>query len=374
MKSTVPPTLAERVTGGVVRRLLRHVVWQASESHNLSGKPGDHFPLVIVLGREHYQERKKRYPALRIRDLQNVLSAELDGEPPTLTLPGPVRGDGRDVSFFRLDPAVVEALPRSLFIVPESVLLGAHLAEGDWADVDRQGFQYFLFGDGVSQPAGGALGQRELVAMAAGVDPGRIPQEYRGSEELLLRLRSSLSSLRTSTWWSCRNPIPREFGLDRVAWKPIALTASLMLFAYLALSSVYLQSMLSQRESALELLEPEIQEGLIADNQARDYEAQRAALIEHWSGRNDTQQLWEAVAIAVQNSATVSRIDMRAGRISVRGEAPDASEVLAVLDSLAQFEDVSFEAPVRSGRNGRQNFALSFVLTDRQASAEDNNE
>ena len=358
----------------MVRRLLRHVIWYASESRNLSGKPGDHLPLVVVLGREHYAERQKSYPSLRTRDLQKVLQEELAGGPPTITLLGPVRGDSRKVRFFSLNRDVVDALPRSLFVIPESVALAAQLQADDWADVERQGYRYFLFGNGLSQPAGGALAQRELVAMASGVDPDRSPEEYHGSDEMVLRLRRSLSSLPVSTWWYCRNPLPRELGLDRIAWKRIASMAGLMLFAYLALSSVYQQSLLSQRSGALKELEPQIQEGLVADNEARTYEAQRDALIELWSGRKGTQQVWEAVAIALQNSATISRIDMSEGRISLRGEAPDASEVLAVLASTPRFDDVSFEAPIRSGRNGRQTFALSFVLADERISAGSSNE
>jgi hypothetical protein len=326
------------------------------------------------LGREHYAERQKSYPALRTRDLQKVLREELAGQPPTITLPGTARGDRREVRFFRLDSDVVDVLPRSLFVIPESVALATQLSADGWADVERQGFRYFVFGNGVSQPAGGALGQRELVALAAGIDPGRSPKELRGSDEMLLRLRQSLSSLPIPTWWSCRNPIPRDLGLDRVAWKPIALTASLILFAYLALSSVYLQSLLSQRSGALDKLEPQIQEGLVADNEARAYAVQRDALIGLWAGRADTQQAWQAVAIALQNRASISQIGMRDGRISLRGDAPDASEVLAALASAPRFDDVSFEAPVRSGRNGRQTFALSFLLSNELGAAEADSE
>ena len=55
------------------------------------------------------------------------------------------------------------------------------------------------------------------------------------------------------------------------------------------------------------------------------------ALTELWSGRADTQRLWQAVGIALQNEALITRIDMRDERVSLRGEAPDASQVLAAL-------------------------------------------
>lgn len=370
MNSTVPRTLPGRIADGIIRRLLRHVIWHASESRNLAGAPGDHLPIVIVLGREHYQERQKRYPALRTGDLRKVLREELADQPPTLTIPGPVRGDGRDVSLFRLDRAVIEALPRSLFIIPESVLLESRLAENDWADVERQGFRYFLFRNGVSQPAGGALGQRELVAMAAGVDPGRTPKTFHGSDELLLRLRQSLSSLPASTWWSCRNPLPRRFGLDAVAWRPVALTAALIAFSYLVFSSLYLQASLSLRSGDLDTLRPEIQEGLVANEEARELEARRNALAELWGGRVDTQVLWQGVALAVQKRASINQIEMRDGQVRFYGEAADAAEILTTLAAVPDFKDVTFDSAVRSGRSGRQNFTLSFALAEAAADSE----
>ena len=367
-------TFAHRIVQSVVRRLLRHVTWHATESRNLTGTPGTHSALAIVLGREHYSERRKRYPALRKRDLDKVLREELAGEPPTITLVGPIEGDGREVSFYRIDSTILESLPRSLFVIPESVLLGAQLSAGNWADVERQGLRYYLFGNGSSQPAGGALEQRELVALAAGVDPNRMPEEYRGHDELLLRLRRSLSLLPGATWWSCRNPLPRDLGLDRIAWQRLLTTAGIMVFAYLVLTSLYLQASLSQRENALEVLEPQIQEGLVADNEARAFEARIDALTELWSSRDDTQRLWQAVGAAIQNRAIISQIDMRDSRISLRGEAPDASEVLAVLAKTPSFADVAFDAPVRAGRSGRQSFALSFNLTDDRGAVESGSE
>jgi hypothetical protein len=353
-----------QIAQSVVDRLLRHVAWHASESRNLSLQPGDHYPLIVILGREHYSERRKSYPALRRRDLEKVLHEELKEEPLTLALLGPVSADRREVSFYRLRRAVVESLPRSLFIIPESVLLGAGLAADSWADIQRQNYRYFLFRNGPSQPAGGALQARDLVAMAAGVDADTVPEEWRGSDQLLGRLRRGLTVIPALTWWSCRNPLPRQFGFDGVAWKPLALVAGLMLFVHLTLSSLYLQVLLSNREGALETLAPQIQDGLAADNEARELATRRDALIQLWSGRTDTQHVWEGLALALRNRANVSRLDMQGGRISVRGEAPDASEILAVLASTPGFVDVSFDAPVRSGSNGRQNFALSFVLSD----------
>lgn len=354
--------IMSRVVKAVTDRFLRHVTWHTSASINLARSPGDHYPLVVILGREHYSERSKSYPALQRRDLQKVLDGELAGGPPTLVLLDPVKGDQRQVRFYTLQPDVVESLPRSLFIVPESVLLGMRLPAESWAEVQRQDYRYYLFAGGSSQPAGGALENRELVAMAAGLDPGQEPEEWHGSELLQRRLRQALPALPALTWWSCRNRARRGFGIDGIAWKPIASMAAVMLFAYLTLSTLYLQVLLDQRDGALETLGPDIQAGLLADNEARDIVIRRDALIELWSGQTDTQRVWQAVALALQNQASINGVDMRDQRISLRGEAVDASEVLARLAATPGFTDVAFDAPVRTARNGRQNFVLTFLL------------
>ena len=84
--------------------------------------------------------------------------------------------------------------------------------------------------------------------------------------------------------------------------------------------------------------------------------------------------LWGAGAVGLQDGARVSRLDRRDGRVSWRGEAPDATEILTVIASTPGFLDVSFDAPVRSARNGRQNFALSFDLSAAHAEPETNDD
>jgi hypothetical protein len=173
-----------------------------------------------------------------------------------------------------------------------------------------------------------------------------------------------LPKLPALTWWSCRNPLPHRIRLDAIAWRPVVLTAFLVLFGYLALSSLYLQAALSLRSGALETLRPEIQEGLVADEQAREYEARRSALAELWGGRADTQVVWQGVALATQNRASINQVEMRDGRVRLYGEAVDAAEILTLLAAVPDFEDVTFDSAVRSANNGRQNFTLSFVLAN----------
>jgi hypothetical protein len=76
----------------------------------------------------------------------------------------------------------------------------------------------------------------------------------------------------------------------------------------------------------------------------------------------DTQLLWAAVASAIDNGARITQVRLSDERVSIRGYAPDAADVLAALTASPQFHDVNFDAPVRADRNGRENFTLSFVF------------
>ena len=368
MTRATATTAAGRWNTRFIERVMAHVCWYAGENRSLSTE-GSRRPLVLILGREHYSESRKTYPLLRRRDLEKVIRGELAEAATTMFVPGEVDGDRREVTFYALDRDFLATLPRTPIVIPESLLLTKALPGEAWADVNRDGYSYFLFDDGRSQPAGGALGTPRLVALAAGMDPESVPEQWHGNGALITRLRSSLRSLSASDWWACRNPLPHAARLLDVAWRPIGLAAAAAVLGYLVLTTLYLQGTLSYREHALEAIAPEVQEGLAADSESRRLASRGSALAALWSGRMDTQLLWAAVASAVDNGAKIAQVRLTDERVSIRGFAPEAADVLAALTASPHFHDVSFDAPVRADRNGRENFTLSFVF-DASSAAE----
>jgi hypothetical protein len=356
-------TILDSIRGRVFEQLLARVVWVAREHRNLADQASERFPLVVVLGREHYSERRESYPALSRRDLLKVLDQEEGGSNTTLRLIGPAEGDRRDVTYYRLDDSLVAEFSGTPFIVPEGLALAAPLDGDVWVDVERQGYRYFLLPDGVSQPAGGMLPTRELVAMARGIDPDREPELWRGSDKIGRQLAQGLTRLDPLQWWDCRNPLPRPSRLRSIAWRPLATMAGGGLIGYLMLSSLYLQASLAQRESTLQSRVEAVSESLQADEEAQAYQERVAALADLWSDRVATRRVWRGVGIALNQGATISRVDLEGRRVSVRGSAPDAAEILAALSGMSEFADVAFEAPVRRERTGRQAFAVAFTLS-----------
>lgn len=362
---TSPPNhgnLLARLSNSAVEWILGHAHWYAGERRSLAGGANKR-PLVLVLGREHYSERRQDYPLLGRRDLDKVLAGELAEEDATIYIQGPSEGDRRMVTFYTFNREVLESQPRAPIVIPESLLLKSTLVEGDWAGVERDGYRYFMFADGRSQPAGGALGAARLVAMAAGLDPDSEPERWQGHDAVAGLLKIGLRSLAPRDWLACRNPLPGTKRLVDIAWRPVGLTAGVALLGYLLLTTLYLEGTLSYRQHALEALAPEVREGLAADGELRRLAEQQRALTELWSGRADTQQLWAAIASAIDSGATIAQVQLNDDRVSIRGYARDATEVLAGLTESPRFNDVNFDAPVRTDRSGRQNFTLSFEFT-----------
>jgi hypothetical protein len=363
----------ESALGSVRARLAAwlagRVAWMAGETQDLLGQRGRSLPIVTVLGREHYTERRQSYPVQGRRDLAKVLRGELSGEPPTICLVGPLRDERREVSFFRLVPDIIPQLPRSLALVPESVLLARDLPAGDWAEIDRQGFRYYVLPGGGSQPAGGVLSRPELIALAAGIAPDRPPLRWSDETELRTRLARRLLGMPASAWWACRNPVAGPLAMPRLAWRHLGIAAAMLLLGYMALVSVYLNSTLAHRERTLAALAPEVQAGLATESAAREAQARLVALSDLWSERVETHEAWAAVASALAQGARLDQVTLTGRRLSLRGDAADASAVLATLAALPRIENVAFDAPVRAGRDGRQNFVVSLIMAGQQQPA-----
>ena len=90
-------------SGGRLRQALaRRIVWLTDGRRDASGATTRSRALVAVLGREHYSERRRQYPILSRRDLDDVLKQELAGAPPTLAVVSAARDDRREVTFLRV--------------------------------------------------------------------------------------------------------------------------------------------------------------------------------------------------------------------------------------------------------------------------------
>jgi hypothetical protein len=353
---------AEHATSGIGARLGhavgRRVVWLTDERRDSKGEPSRAAALVTILGREHYGERRKKYPVLSRRDLAGVLAQELAGASPTLTAIGPVADDRREVAFFEIKPEVIGHAAPCFWLVPESLALAATLEPGQIAAVERDGFRYFVAWNGVSQPSGGAVTSPDLFALAAGLDGGDIVKISGG--ELRARLLVGLRRLPADSWRRFVAPSMRP--RVEVQWQPLALMAGVSLVVYLALASAYLNLTRNAREKELAGLGSEVSKLLVAQHDVDQVLAEQAGLAAVMADRRSTYRIWQPVAVAWSKGATITGVQLQDSKLTIRGNAAAATDVLAAVSAIKGYDDAKFSAPVRQDSRGREDFSLTLTL------------
>lgn len=337
----------------------RHIVWLTDARRDGLGAVSTAAAVVLVLGREHYVERRRQYPVRSWRDLHRVLKLELADSPGTLTLIGPLHDDRREVTFYEPRAGSVERVGRALWVVPETAPLAAALAPADVVAVDRDGFRYFLAGSGQSQPAGGAIPTAELFALAVGAG-GERPISVWDREESRMRLLSGLRRMPPDAWLRLLRPSLEARW--QVAWKPLATLAAGGLVVYLVLASAWLAGAQRARAGALEALGPEVETLLGTQREVQRLEVEQRAIGEILAGRHDTYEVWRLAAEIWRRGAILTGLQLADTRLTLRGTAPDATDVLAAIAAAPGVADARFSAPVRREAAGEE-FAISLTLT-----------
>lgn len=351
--------------GGAVRpgrleaALKRRIVWLTDERRDLLGAATTGHALVVVLGREHYTERRRKYPIHSQRDLEAVLAQELTHAPETLTLIGEPAQDKREVTFFELRPDALQKVGSAVWLLPESALLARTLPAGRVASFERYGYRYFLSATGASQPSGGMVATPELFALAMGLDAGEGALQL-DRQAAAKRLTRGMRALPPSAWLRLRRP--SRLRQSQIEWRFMATVAGVGLAAYLALASGYLLWTRETREAQLEALGGEVESLLAAQREVDRLAAKRAGLGKVWGDRADTYHMWRIAGMAWGRGAQLSAIELKDRDLTLRGRAPVATDVLAVLDQSAGVAGAKFSAPVRGGRDGFEEFVISMKL------------
>ncbi len=351
-------TDGEGIGARLARALGRRVAWLTDARRCLTGEESAAPALVVVLGREHYAERRKQYPIVSRRDLDAVLRMELAGAPPTLVAVSEPRDDRREVAFFEVKPDALPRAGRALWLVPESLVLAATLPAAGMATVERDGCRYFVAANGVSQPSGGAVTSAEIFALAAGLDSS--DGLAITGEGLRSRLLTGLRRLPLDAWRRFRMPsaAPRF----QFEWRPVAALAGAGLVAYLALASGYLALTRQAREHELAGLGGEVEKLLVAQRDVDRMLAEQAGLAAVATDRRSTYRLWQPVAVAWSKGAVLTGVQLQDATLTLRGNAAVATDVLAAIAAIPGLADAKFSSPVRQNSTGREDFSLTVTL------------
>lgn len=344
--------------GRLARALSGRIAWLTDERRDAAGTPSDAPALVVLLGREHYVERRRTYPISSRRDLDGVLRQELAGAPPTLTLIAPARDDKREVTCFELKPGALERAGRCVWIVPESLALAQTLPPGSVASVERHGLRYFVAANRISQVAAGAVTTAQFFALAAGLDVEEFVEI--GADGLRDRLVAGLRRLPVDVWW--RFHVPGLRPRLPVDWRPLLAAAAVAGLAYLGLASAYLTLTQKARERELAGLGGQVEELLVAQRDVDRMLAEQQGLAALLAERRPSYRIWHVVSVAWSKGATLRSVELKDTTLTLRGNAKVATDVLAAVAAVPGFSDARFSSPVRMGNLDLEEFTLTLTM------------
>jgi hypothetical protein len=337
----------------------RNVCWLTDARRDFSGAPSERAALLVVVGREHYVERRRSYPVTDWRDLSRVLALELASTPDTLAHIGPTVEDRRDVTFYDFQPGALARAGRTAWVLPESLLVARSMRPGQIATVERAGFRYLVAATGESAPARGAIASAEMFANAIGEPSGEFVGPW-NEAALRDRMRASLRTLPSGAWLRfLRLTLRPEWP---IAWRPLLLAGGVAVLGYFLLVSAYLQGTLQLRERQLDALGPEISTLLKTQTEVEKLTAERQAVAKLLAGREPTQEIWRLAGVAWGKGAQIAQVRFTDGKVAIQGNAATATDVLAALAAQPGVKDARFTAPVRR-EGAREEFVISLVLT-----------
>ena len=338
------------------RFVASRVVLVADSAQSLGGSAPPPWSLIEIVGREHYLERHRSIPIVRWLDARAVAKLESAAKPGTLFHIGPMLEGNRRLTFY--EP--VEAkwpLGRSIFRLPETLVISMALPPNALARVSRSSTTFFLSFNGESYRSGGLLAEPDRVAHAMGLKNGWHLESIDDERPWLLR---GLRRLPLSAWLLAFSPAAASW--LRGARGPLlsGVVAAVALNLLLALG--YLTATQYWREQSLKALGPEVGALLDAQREVDLLAEQRRIYAGVLRDRQPIYPLWGALEAVWKTGGWISAVRVSDSVLTLRGRALSATEVLTALTKYSGFSDPTFAAAIRQ-EGGMQEFVIEARLS-----------
>ncbi len=315
---------------------------------DLDGNPSSHFALLAVLGCEHYQHRSVSYPIRSRRELAQVLDNEIN--PSALKFISSWDGESRRVDIYDIVSDDVLSSSRALFLIPETLLLSRALAGNAIFKVERAGLRYFVAETGLWHRAGGLVQNERAFILASGLSIDRV--ETVDEQQVLHQVILGLRKLQPAEWLDALSA-----DLISQVWaraRPLAALSLSLGAVYGLLVSVYLLVALSVRQSQIDSLGPEVGDLLAAQRRVDRLAVTSAGLASVIAKTNQSWRVWEIPSTVWSGGGRVAAFTQFDGKIMIRGEAPNATDLVSRLSKLETFSNPAFASPVRQDGDQQQ--------------------
>ena len=329
---------------------------------------------LVIISRVHYQEFVQHYPITRLNELKQVLKTEFQHSDNVLHYIGPVDGQRRAVCSIVISDDTVSRFNHNCILIPETLLLW-QAVQADKSAKQPVIYQatafagYFLHCADtipVSQLINSFCPDYNSFVLNNGVSDlahcEAIP-DNQYANRLVKALQKTL-------------PVLAKLGLFRrpsinatsLPLKAMAITAGTVAVVYMLLVAGYYQYSLNKRQLEISQLGSEINELLNIQQHAQTTSAAADKLVQHRADKFYSAHLWQVMIILLQNdpSRVLQNLATENGRIVLRGQASQATAVLAELQSSALVSDARFDASIRRQQD-KDIFVISLLMSQQTA-------
>lgn len=315
--------------------------------------------LAVILGREHYQERHNRYPVTDAAALKKVLAHQTPPNQVAIHLISEVQNRQRQVQSFIFEKKWLKRYPTALFWLPESLVLGQQLSEGQMTEVNAANISYFVAcsrQQWVSAVKTPQLPTAALFAHAFGqpyleVQPPVLPASH------ACCLQANLAKVTAAIWRSCF--ILPGVNLKQWQWKPYAIATAAVFASYQIILSGYI--LWQQQYWQSKTVNPELNLLLTQTEQTQQLALQVNEQLAIQAERNNPAVIWPVLAQLTAQGAELQGIVITNNDVTLRGSALQATSLLEWLRSQSIISGVRLDAPLRT-QSGREVFVIKFTL------------
>ncbi len=354
--------LSGKLSAHLSRWIRARVVWFAGERRSLDGGAVSALPWLVILGREHYEERRRVYGIRSWRGLRAVLQLEHGEDRTFIYSIGPYGDEGRVVRIFRLLPSALSVRQDVLFVLPESLLLASEVADGEVLRVSRDTIDYYLSRGCASQLRGGTIVNERLFALSAGMAESS-PIRTLGLHELGVALERALLRLSAGDWWQAF--VAHDRWVKDLPWKRMAVTTGWSLAIYLLFASAYLESANAWKQRQLSTLGTEVDQLVIKQREIDRATQELKGMNQLAAERLATHYLWGVLAEMWRSGGSLMGMQLDGNQLTLRGRAAQskATDILAALSRLPQVRAARFDAAVRAEFD-QEGFVIVLTLVD----------
>jgi hypothetical protein len=316
---------------------------------------------IIILARQHYQEFIKTYPIADLTELKSVLAQEYAENPHVLHLFDQSESNQTKVCTFVLDPAVLSTCPGWGYFPETMLLANASVISGHdenvWDCSELQGF-FFYCRDGlsISQKQGPLCANVAMFALNNGLPEGlevQTPSPAAYNSLLLSGLKNCLARGRSFGRWVVYRGSGSAFNLKK--WSQLFTG---LLVGYLLSVSLYMYLSIESRKSDIAALGDGVNQLLDSQNRQKSLADSFALFSQSQKGLQRTTPVWGIVQAMLENNVNLLSFSIENEKLTLRGSAQRATDVLAMLLTISDVSSAEFTAPVRN-ENGVEVFVIS---------------